>query len=488
MFEKLMAKRALYKAGYSSEDAEKTAGFLLSPPDGVLTLDESFFKTAPKGVGKALAKILPDSSATELRISEKGWGEKDPFASTARIVRSIVNDKLNFNTFGNRFALADVIDALPKTKIKTLSVKNAQMDVDVYKAFARSLPSSKLETLRMENTDIAERMGLIGMVDGICASPIRKLELPDNDLNSFSLGALAVSFEKGANIEELDLSFNKIGHIRLGEMCERLPESVKTLKLNDVALVTPREVKYMAECLNKSRKGLKRLEMRCSGLDERTLPELFPAFQGGYLQSVDLSGNAIGDKTALALADALKAEGCLISQTHLGDRVSEIRNTVVGRERNPVSDAALAAVNAAEKENAVKIRSIQGREQAVETVRNAGAKAEDLDVFTLAKAGRTDVLFSLNKVKPEDLKKCDADGKALIVHIAETGKVADAFKPEFWKNPKEMQETWDLLSPEHKKQMDGQNGRPLFRQVKNKVMAEFVKNTVQTRNSTLSGR
>ena len=285
MFEKLMAKRALYKAGYSSEDAEKTAGFLLSPPDGVLTLDESFFKTAPKGVGKALAKILPDSSATELRISEKGWEEKDPFASTARIVRSIVNDKLNFNTFGDRFALADVIDALPKTKIKTLSVKNAQMDVDVYKAFARSLPSSKLETLRMENTDIAERMGLIGMVDGICASPIRKLELPDNDLNSFSLGALAVSFEKGANIEELDLSFNKIGHIRLGEMCERLPESVKTLKLNDVALVTPREVKYMAECLNKSRKGLKRLEMRCSGLDERTLPELFPHFKGGICKA-----------------------------------------------------------------------------------------------------------------------------------------------------------------------------------------------------------
>ncbi len=480
MFEKMLAKRALYKAGFSADRIEAAAKMLLDPPNGILTLDKAFFDSAPKGIGKALAKILPDSSATELRISKRDWDGASSSVS-ASLVKSVMSG-LNFDTFGVRYALADVIDALPKTRITSLSVKSAELDTDVYKAFARSLPKSKIETLRLENTDIASCMTLNGLAKGLCSSSVRKLELPDNDLESIALGCLGVAFEKGSNVEELDLSFNKVGHIRLGELTEKLPPSLKTLKLNDVALVDPRNVGNMADGLVKSG-HLKRLEMRCAGLDERTLPELFKAFRAGALESVDLSGNRINDAAALALADVLKEKSCRIVETRLGDKVEEIRNTVVGRKENHVSAGVLAQVKEAERMNAERLKTAEEKQKAVETVASAGENVAVLDAFTLAKAGKTDVLMSRGGLKPSDLKRSDEQGKALVVHIAEAGQLAEVFKPEFWKNPKEMQETWDMLSDEHKVQMDGKDGRPSFQHAKNKVMADFVKNSVRQRSA-----
>lgn len=479
MFEKILAKRALYKAGFDSARIEAAADMLLSPPNGVLTLDKAFFDSAPKGIGTALAKILPDSAATELRISKRDWSEK-AHCATASLTPS-VGLNLNFDTFGARYALADVIDALPKTKISALLVKNAELDADVYKAFARSMPKSKLETLHMDNTDIAPNMILDGMLEGVFASPIRSLNLANNDLGSVSLGCLGVAFAKGCSLEELDLSFNLIGHIRLGEMAEKMPPSLKTLKLNDIALVDPRDVGNMAEGLLASG-CLKRLELRCTGLDERTLPELFKAFRGGFLESVDLSGNRIDDKTALALAGVLNEKKCRIAETRLGDTVAEIRNTVVGRSSNPVSATALARVNEAERNNANELRMRRDQEKAAAAVAEAGENVAILDAFTLAKAGKADVLMKDKALPASDLKRRDAEGKALIVHVAEAGQLAEVFKPEFWKNPKEMQETWDLVPQERRGQMDGKDGRPSFQHVKNKVMSDFVKNSVRQRS------
>ncbi len=484
MFEKMLAKRALYKAGYNPERIEETVETLLSPKDGILTLDKSFFKDAPKGIGKALAKILPSSSATELRISKRDWNY-EPKTSMGTLTAGI-NARLNFDTFGARYALADVIDALPKTSITSLSIKSCEPDNDTYKAFARSLEKSKLKSLYMEDTDIANYMILDGMLKGICSSPIEKLSLPNNNLSFTALTGFAVAFSKGARIKELDLSFNNIDHIALGQMAENLPPSVETLKLNDVALIDPRNVKNFAEGLVKSG-HVKHLELRCTGLDNRTLPLLFPAFQNGVLQSVDLSGNSVDDKTALALADALSDKKCTVCETKLGKTVENRRNTVAGRLRNPVSESVLEKVYAAERANADKQRAAVEREQAFEAVRNAGDNAETLDPFTLAKAGQVDVLIKQPGFSPSDFKRCDEQGKALIVHVAESGALAAAFTAPVWKNPKEMQETWDLVPAEHKRQMDGQDGRPLFQHVKNKVMADFVRNNLKGR-SVSAGR
>ena len=70
--------------------------------------------------------------------------------------------------------------------------------------------------------------------------------------------------------------------------------SVETLKLNDVALIDPRNVKNFAEGLVKSG-HVKHLELRCTGLDSETLPMLFPVFHYGVVQCGDLSGNSIDD-------------------------------------------------------------------------------------------------------------------------------------------------------------------------------------------------
>lgn len=484
MFEKMLAKRALYKAGYKPENIEETVDMLLAPKDGVLTLDKSFFENAPKGIGKALAKILPSSSATELRISKRDWNY-EPKTSMGTLTAGI-NARLNFDTFGARYALADVIDALPKTSITSLSIKSCEPDSDSYKAFARSLPASKLKSLYMEDTDIANFMILEGMLDGICSSPIEKLSLPNNSLSVTALTCFGVAFSKGSHVKEFDLSFNKIDHIALGQMAENLSPSVETLKLNDVALIDPRNVKNFAEGLVKSG-HVKHLELRCTGLDYETLPMLFPVFQNGVLQSVDLSGNSIDDKAALALADALSDKKCAVCETKLGQTVKNRRNTIVGRSRNLVSERVLEKVYAAERANADKQRTAVEREQAFETVRNAGNEAETLDAFTLAKAGKVDVLMKQEGFSPSDFKRCDERGKALIVHVAESGALATVFTAPVWKNPKEMQETWDLVPEEHKRQMDGQDGRPSFQHVKNKVMAEFVKNNLKGR-SVSAGR
>ena len=83
-----------------------------------------------------------------------------------------------------------------------------------------------------------------------------------------------------------------------------------------------------------------------------------------------------------------------------------------------------------------------------------------------------------------DYARKDDAGKPLLVHIAEAGTLDAVFKPELWKNPADMQKTWDMVPDKFKKQMDGKEGRPSFARNKNRVMAAAVRTAVSVRNGT----
>ena len=78
----------------------------------------------------------------------------------------------------------------------------------------------------------------------------------------------------------------------------------------------------------------------------------------------------------------------------------------------------------------------------------------------------------------EDYKLTDKDGVRLIQLLAYSKQLNKVFAPQHWESAKDMQTVYDLLPDIHKAQLDGKDGRPNFKVLKNQVMAAAVQKRV----------
>ena len=90
-----------------------------------------------------------------------------------------------------------------------------------------------------------------------------------------------------------------------------------------------------------------------------------------------------------------------------------------------------------------------------------------------------DELAKENKtLTAEDYRQKNAEGYRLIDALAYSKQLNKVFAPQHWNNAKDMQTVFDMLSDIHKAQLDGKDGRPSFKVLKNQVMAAAVRQKI----------
>ncbi len=472
MTSRLKAISLLYKAGYSSQEkAAEIADLLLTPKNGEIVLDYAFFCGAPQGIGETLAKILPDSEATKLTISE----HNPVYGFTHTPIRLL---RVNAGRdFGDRLKLDALFGCLNNTKITELSIADAAFGDAAYAALDRTLSETKtLTAFTARHTDIAEAIR-----NGVFRAPLdsgslQKLALPDNALGADEAAAIAEKLGKKGRVSEIDMSENKICSQDIGRFFALLPEAARKLNLNEAALTDRRSVCALAEGLTLAPQ-LTDLDISVTGLDSRGAADLFAAFPRTGLLRVNLAGNELRDDDGEALAKALSHDDCTIYETRITEQAKPKRPTFWFTPSNVLSAPVLEKIKEAEEKNAAKYGIVLDQEKARETYAafSEGEKNNPANIFIAAKAGKIAEVLEKRPLTAADYAQKDEGGKPLLIHIAESRTLEAVFNEKHWSNPKKMQELWDSVPDRFKTQMDGRNGRPSFIRNKNKVMAAAVK-------------
>ncbi|MGN0905131.1 MAG: hypothetical protein ACI4PW_08255 [Alphaproteobacteria bacterium] len=469
---RLKAISLLYKAGYASQEkAAEVADLLLTPKNGEIVLDYAFFCGAPKGIGETLARILPDSKATKLTISDH-----NPVYGYTHTPIHLLRTNCN-RDFGDRLKFDALFGCLNKTKIAELSIADAPFGDAAYAALDRTLSETKtLTAFTARHTDIAEAIRNGAFKARIDGGSLQKLALPDNALSSAEAVAVAEKLGKKGCVSEIDLSENKICSPGIDRFFALLPDAARKLNLNEAALTDRRSVCALAKGLTLAPQ-LTDLDVSVTELDSRGAADLFAAFPRTGLLRVNLGGNELRDDDGEALAKALSHDDCTIYETRVTEQAVPKRRTFWLTPSNVLSAPVLEKIREAEKKNEAKYGIVLDQEKARATYAafSEGEKGDPANVFVAAKAGKIAEVLEKRALTPADYAQKDEGGKPLLIHIAESRTLDAVFNETHWNNPKKMQELWDCVPDRFKTQMDGRNGRPSFIRNKNKVMAKTVK-------------
>lgn len=487
MFDTIKAVRTLHRVGYSADEARKTAEMILSPAADTLVLDHDFFRNAPDGVGTAIAKILPSSKARKLVIAAE---RKSRFDVTPLLTAGL-RQKMGKPSFSVQYGISEIFKALPQTGITELAVCDTKLGSRAYRDLSSVLPKTGIECLRFDNCDFGDAIHSGGIAEAIGKSRLKILELPNDHLLSGHMSAFVnrLGREATAGPERLNLSGNSLHSAEAGKMWKELFARMPGLKSLDVSRMffgDPAGLEALARSLPAA-KNLTDMDIGRAALDDAGAPRLFDVLPQTNLLRLNLAGNNLRDASAEKLAEVLATPGCRIYETHFTDSIGKVENSLRDHERNPASAAAAAKVAVAEKRNAERHRVRREQEEARRTYaapEDAAGFADDTLLFTAAKAGKIADVIALKPLSAADYARKDDAGKPLLVHIAEAGTLDAVFKPELWKNPADMQKTWDMVPDKFKKQMDGKEGRPSFARNKNRVMAAAVRTAVSVRNGT----
>ncbi len=80
-----------------------------------------------------------------------------------------------------------------------------------------------------------------------------------------------------------------------------------------------------------------------------------------------------------------------------------------------------------------------------------------------------------------DLTAADKDGVTFAAKAARAEVLPLVFSPEHWNNAREMQSAWTAVGSEHHWQLDGRKGRPSFQRVKNEVAGKAIKSLLSAK-------
>ncbi len=487
MFDMIKAVRTLHRAGYSADEARETAERIIFPAADTLVLDHDFFKNAPDGVGGAIAKILPSSAARKLVIAAE---KKSPFNLTPSLTGHL-RQKLGKPPFSVQYGIPEIFKALPQTGITELSVCDTKLEARAYKELSSVLPKTGIECLRFSNCDFIDALPSGDIAQAVGKSRLKTLELSDCHLLPGHMSDFLnkMGQEAAAGPERLKLAGNSLHFAEAGKMWKELFARMPGLKSLDVSRMffgDPTALEALARNLPEA-KNLTDMDIGRTAMNDAGASCLFDVLPQTNLLRLNLAGNNLHDSSAEKLAEALAAPGCLIYETHFADSIRGVGNSLRGHERNPASAAAAAKVAAAEDRNAQRHRVRLEQKEARRTYtvpEDPAGITDDAFIFRAAKAGKIVDVIARRPLSAADYARKDGAGKSLLVHIAEAGTLEAVFKPELWKNPADMQKTWDMVPDEFRKQMDGCEGRPSFTRNKNRAMAAAVRTAVSARNGT----
>ena len=375
--------------------------------------------------------------------------------------------------------LAELLQSVENTSIPALKVKGVYLGHDGYLALDRALTNGKIASLNLQSSDLSQYTDLFAAA--VKDTLLSSLSLPANQLDLESLETLGKAVGDLSSLEYLDIGRNVY---LTGFECvlENLPENLKTLILSETT--SPfQDMGFLARRLPKL-ELLQTLDLSLCRLSEESIITLSSVLPQTHLIRVNLSYNPMTAAGIKALAKALSRPDCLIFDTGLTNKESELDpkdiaeisrlerlnrakiDTVYAKEVKEYTEFQSALKNAAQIKKAVKTADER-------LLKDGGL------LFAAAKAGEMKAVFDRLKelgtrLNPEDYFSEDGFGKTLAYLAGNARQLDLIFAPENWNDPKKMQDVFDALPSRMKKQLDGKKGRPDFRNMKNEVVHNAV--------------
>lgn len=411
------------------------------------------------GKGADTSRLEPESAALGKQMVDKNAAAEidvrlfDPQAMGELIAsyqKTAVTLK-NFSTSARFDPEILSVFADENSPVRTLTLKNALLssyradnkfpriekltlsDTTVNAYTPEGLPKNSLRELKVERCK-AEQGTKIGdtVLDMAAQNPTRKLTVREMTL---------LSGEKAAD-KPFDWS--------------KLPLSLEYLNLSKTDVMNANFDGFI-ETLPKL-KNLKVVEIASCGLTDEHAQKLAAALERSGAKHINLSGNRFSEN-GHRLLNGLNGKNTATYE-YFEWHGAEINKMM--KQTRPIEEAA-------------KLCSTK------QDIINKGlfAAAAKSDSFE-------DVLKMLKTcgeyLKPADYLTPAADGTTILSDLVTTKQVDAAFKPEYWKNTKDMQTVWNALSPEGRSQLGENGGTAAFQRRKNQVMMNAVRQaTLQSR-------
>ena len=280
------------------------------------------------------------------------------------------------------------------------------------------------------------------------------------------------------NLKDFSLSAVETYGPRIGEVTGALPEGLETLNLNGMRFEQASDI----TALQKSVGTLKSLSFKDCTFQDPAMQAYALAYllENTPVEQLTIAGTEtnLSEQHINSMMDVFERHSSMIIKLDFpGIRLSkktkerinkleEMRQRMTGKT---YVDATKKTPEKLSKQD-VPAQPIDDGKKA-DWFKEASANGDFNKIYDdLAKENKT--------LSVEDYKLTDKDGVRLIQLLAYSKQLNKVFAPQHWESAKDMQTVYDLLPDIHKAQLDGKDGRPNFKILKNQVMAAAVQKRV----------
>lgn len=284
-------------------------------------------------------------------------------------------------------------------------------------------------------------------------------------------------------LKDFSLYVGKARSVQTAEIVEALPEGLDSLTLDNLKFKNSDDVLK----LHKPVRSLKSLAFHNCRFEEPDMQArlITRLLKDTPVEHLTVSGKETGltDAQVNTMLEAFEQPSSMIVKLDFPDielsdatkeRINKLEET---RQRMTGKASYNHSETKPEKSNEETAASRSPEEERKFTLfKEASANGDINKIYdALAKENKT--------LETSDYQLTDGNGNRLIDALAYSKQLNKVFAPQHWKNAKDMQTVYDLLPDIHKAQLDGKDGRPNFKVLKNQVMANAVRRNVTVNKS-----
>ena len=433
LVKKLQEVKELYQAGFTLSEARRFVNELRSPENDTLYLSLNNVPDDKTAADVFINKLAEEPHVTHLTL-EKGMFAKEKFT-----------DAFTRN--------------LGSTHVSVLSIK------DIPSFEYPNVDLSKIREMRI--IEGAKPFASLPTYPFLrTAENMEKLSLAPERFYKGDLSVLKNGLPP--NLKDFSLYVGKARSLPTADIVASLPDGLEALTLDNLKFREEGDVL----ALKGVTRSLKSLNLKNCHLAE---PKLYTGLLKRLLENtpverLSISGQEAGltDENVNAMLDAFEQPSYMLTTLEFPDAAlspetkARIRRLESGRKKmTERTDAPAAGFSAKTPEE----------ERSALLFREASANGDINKVYDeLAKENKT--------LTAEDYRQKNAEGYRLIDALAYSKQLNKVFAPQHWNNAKDMQTVFDMLSDIHKAQLDGKDGRPNFKVLKNQVMAAAVRQKI----------
>lgn len=336
---------------------------------------------------------------------------------------------LDTNAVGQSGAAA-IFQKLPETEIETLSISNNNLSKKAGAVLLRGTEASRLRSLNVTNNPLGDEF-VTGLADMLNRKKMESLKLSRIEMTDLSAESFADALPV-SGLKALDISGNRLSSAGIRKIISKLPEtSLRELDLTSIGM-NENDASFLLQTLPDTK--ITKISFAPQGRPSEKFTDALRA----YLEhpscrlenaEIPLTGLSNYEKT-------LMSQSAETMRTNARTRIF-YQYKAKEHENDPVPDG--ISLGDALSRGVLK--------QALEKRRRENAPLTAEDCFA-----------------PEGIARTP-----FIVCAAQAEMLPLLFSADNWKDPKEMQKTWNALDGKHRWQMDGKKGRPLFQKEKNEV-------------------